>query len=330
MALRICDSGTSVSPPDGAGTDAAAGLGAAAAAQRRAGPTSGCAGVGWAAWSGGGLGLALRGLLRWCRRLGPALDERENVVARDAPTGAGAGQLRDVDVVLADEAPHRRRHARGAVAAATCRGMLRGLCVRRRCDLLRPLWFGLCRRGRSSSGRRRLLLFDGGLIGAGCRIRLRGLRLRGRLLRLGLCGRRLGLCGLRLGLGFRGGRCLGGRCLACRRFRGAGLGVDLGDRGTDGDGLPVGDQDLRDRPGDLGRNLGIHLVGDDLEERVVLLDGVAFLDQPALDRAFGDRFAELGHLDRGCHRGAFLWSDRSLRRSAVRIVTDCRASVSVG
>ncbi len=118
-------------------------------------------------------------------------------------------------------------------------------------------------------------------------------------------------CGLGFGLrlchrglwrrGFRG-RCLFRRCVLRRSLRGDAIGVDLGDRGADGDGLPIGDEDLRDRPGDLGRHLGVHLVGDDLEERVVLLDGVAFLDQPALDRAFGDRFAQLGHLDRGCHR----------------------------
>ena len=44
-------------------------------------------------------------------------------------------------------------------------------------------------------------------------------------------------------------------------------------------------------------NLGIDLVGRDLEQRLVAVDRVADLLDPADDRAFGDRLAHLGHHD---------------------------------
>jgi hypothetical protein len=116
-------------------------------------------------------------------------------------------------------------------------------------------------------------------------------------------------CRFGLGLGLRGGR-IGPSSGA--------IGVDLGDRGADRDRLAIGDQDLRHLPRDLGGNLGIHLVSDDLEQRVVLLDGVALLDEPALDRALGDRLAQLGHLDRGSHR-----CRSSLSGRVVFVMSDC-------
>ena len=42
-------------------------------------------------------------------------------------------------------------------------------------------------------------------------------------------------------------------------------------------------------------NLGVDLVGRDLEQRLVALDLVADLLHPADDRAFGDRLPHLGH-----------------------------------
>ena len=52
------------------------------------------------------------------------------------------------------------------------------------------------------------------------------------------------------------------------------------------------------------RDLGVHLVGRDLEERLVAIDRVADLLDPADDRAFRNRFAHLGHHD-GCGHRSF-------------------------
>ena len=49
-------------------------------------------------------------------------------------------------------------------------------------------------------------------------------------------------------------------------------------------------------------NLGVHLVGADLEDRLVALHRVADLLQPLRQRPLGDRFAHLGHDDvNACH-----------------------------
>ena len=65
-------------------------------------------------------------------------------------------------------------------------------------------------------------------------------------------------------------------------------------------------EDLYKRPGGWSGNLGVDLVGGDLDERLVRLHAVADLLQPAEDRALGDRLAHLGHGDlnargAGCH-----------------------------
>ena len=281
-----------MSPPVGAGTDGGAGLAAGSAA------------CGAAAWAGGG-GRRGCGLGRCCRRrLGPGLglgalrDEGHDIVAGHAAGGTAAGQLRDIDVVLAHQPTHRRRHATATVGAGWRRA--RGwLCLRLSlggrlrvfCRRFGGLWLGLWLGGLRLGGR-----ILAGRFFSGSR-RVLGSRWRLFLL---LDGFGAGIGG-RFGLGRFGslrGFSLGGR-LGC----GTGaLGVDLRDRCADGNGLAVGNQDLRDGAADLGRHLGVHLVGDDLEQRVVLLDAVAFLDEPALDRALGDRLAQLGHLDRRCHR----------------------------
>ena len=49
------------------------------------------------------------------------------------------------------------------------------------------------------------------------------------------------------------------------------------------------------------RDLGVDLVGRDLDDRLVLLDPVAFLHQPARDRAFEDALAERRKLHRDAH-----------------------------
>jgi hypothetical protein len=61
--------------------------------------------------------------------------------------------------------------------------------------------------------------------------------------------------------------------------------------------------DLQQRAGDRGRDLGVDLVGGDLEQRLVDLDGVAYLLQPAGDGAFGDALAQLRKCDVGGHGG---------------------------
>ena len=58
---------------------------------------------------------------------------------------------------------------------------------------------------------------------------------------------------------------------------------------------PSCDLDLLKRAGGGRGNLGIDLVGGDLEERLVALDGVAGLLEPLGEGAFGDGFAHLGH-----------------------------------
>jgi hypothetical protein len=49
------------------------------------------------------------------------------------------------------------------------------------------------------------------------------------------------------------------------------------------------------------RDLGVDLVGGDLEQRLVDLDGVADLLQPAGDGAFGDALAQLRKCDVSGH-----------------------------
>jgi hypothetical protein len=140
-----------------------------------------------------------------------------------------------------------------------------------------------------------------------CRLGL-GLLLRGRLLflffvlRLGFGGGLflflffflflLRLLGLRLGLGL-----------------GLGLGLAAFDVslahhcecGSDLHGLAFGHEDLLDLPGRGRGDFRIHLVGRDLNEELVLLDGVALLLQPFSDRSLDDGLAELRHLDLSRH-----------------------------
>ncbi len=88
----------------------------------------------------------------------------------------------------------------------------------------------------------------------------------------------------------------GGGLDIARPARGGVLGrLDLGDLGVVRDGLALLDEDCLQDPGERRRDLGVDLVGDDLEERLVLLDGVTGLLQPLADRPLGDALAELGH-----------------------------------
>ena len=59
------------------------------------------------------------------------------------------------------------------------------------------------------------------------------------------------------------------------------------------------DADLLEDARGRRRDLGVHLVGRDLEQRLVALDAVADVLQPLRDRALGDRLAHLRHDDVG-------------------------------
>ena len=90
-----------------------------------------------------------------------------------------------------------------------------------------------------------------------------------------------------------GGRALlGGRC----GRRGA-LGRDHRDTRADGHRLALVHEDLLDDAGAGTRDLGVDLVGRDLEKRLVGLDRIALVLDPADDRALRDGHAHLGHHD---------------------------------
>ena len=242
----------------------AAGAGAAAAGASAAGGGA----------AGAAAGLCWLGVARW-----PPPSTKASTSSRvTRPPAPLPLQLGDVDVVLADQAAHGRRHpdvpspaagagsCRPAPAASAAGGARRGSPARR-----------------ARAARRRLL-------GAG-------------RARRGLAARPLGAVRLWRGRRPRPAR----RGSARPRLRPSGsaaaapcaIARDLGQRRADLHRLAVGHDDLGDGAGDLGGHLGVDLVGHHLEQRVVLLDRVAFLDQPALDRPLGDRLAELRHLDGG-------------------------------
>jgi hypothetical protein len=97
------------------------------------------------------------------------------------------------------------------------------------------------------------------------------------------------------------------RRLAGRGHRGRGrFGAgfpDHRDHAVDGDGLAFLDADLGHHAGGRRRDLRVDLVGGDLEQRLVAIDLVADLLDPADDRAFGNRLAHLGHHNISRHDG---------------------------
>src|SRR5437762_11831160 len=99
--------------------------------------------------------------------------------------------------------------------------------------------------------------------------------------------------------GQRGLRFLGGwscrRRRRHRRHRRALVGLQDRDERLHGDGLPLLDLDLNELPRGGRRNLGVHLVGRDLEEPLVALYFVAELLEPLAERALVGAFAHLGH-----------------------------------
>src|SRR5699024_9689036 len=75
--------------------------------------------------------------------------------------------------------------------------------------------------------------------------------------------------------------------------------ADDGEGGADVDGLVLLGHDLLQGAGDGGGDLGVDLVGGDLEQGLVDLDGVADGLEPLGDGALGDGLAEFGHDDVG-------------------------------
>jgi hypothetical protein len=72
------------------------------------------------------------------------------------------------------------------------------------------------------------------------------------------------------------------------------------------DGLTFWNPDLRDHTARGRRNLRIHLVRRDLEERFVPLDRFSDLLQPAGDRTLGDGLSKLWHQDISQRANPFL------------------------
>ncbi len=104
----------------------------------------------------------------------------------------------------------------------------------------------------------------------------------------------------------RGGFRLRLRRLGGRRGRGGSCSghLDLGDHRSHENGLSLGGGDLDQLALEGRRDLGIDLVRDHLDDRLVTLDEVALVFQPVVDCALGDRFTELRHLDLGqAHAG---------------------------
>ncbi len=211
----------------------------------------------------------------------PRSDVAQHVVLGDPTCEAGAGYRADVHVVLGGHAAnHRGRFPPQPLLGGLRRPVAPG---------------GICHgpslragsRGNSPWRRRRWLSAAVAALG------------RSRWRRSDRSGRSPG--GSR-GLG--GCRCVGCGCcrragaLGCGRFgrrTGGGIGFDPGHHGLDRDRLTLLHQNLRQHPRVGSRDLGIDLVGRDLEDRLVPLDRVSHLLDPARQRPFGNRLAHLGH-----------------------------------
>ena len=128
----------------------------------------------------------------------------------------------------------------------------------------------------------------------------------------------------RSGLGGRG-RCLGPSRVRSGRSAGpcghpVPVRVDVRDDGADLDGLALRHEDFDQGSRRRRRDLGVHLVRGDLQDRLVPLDGVADLLQPLGNRALDDGFAHLGHrhFDSGHEQLLHALVRRATRTSADR------------
>src|SRR5438309_8112493 len=105
---------------------------------------------------------------------------------------------------------------------------------------------------------------------------------------------------------------MGGARLAFLGRRGCRGRLDLRDDRADTDRLTLGDGDLDELALERRGDLGVDLVGHDLDDRLVALDEVPLVLEPFVDRALGHGFAQLGHLDlRNAHAGSSSLSGRS-------------------
>ena len=95
---------------------------------------------------------------------------------------------------------------------------------------------------------------------------------------------------------------------------------DHADDGFDGDGRAGAVQDLRQLAAGRGGHLGVHLVGGDLEQRLVLGDILALVLEPADDGPLGDRLAHLRHHDVDWHLVLPLLNSRLVQWSPARLI----------
>ncbi len=206
-----------------------------------------------------GCAMAPAGPGAWGRRC--ALDIAQDVLLRYTPREATPGNARDVDAVLGRDLTDERRGFR-----------------------TQPLFGGLDPAAITASERGWRL----GPRGWGCRCGSRfGLRWRWRW----RCRRRGGRGGPRSSgcpLGCCGGGCGRGGAL---------IGFDHRHERLHGNCLTFLHLDLDQHAGVRRRDLGVHLVGRDLEQRLVPFHLVAELLEPLGERPFGDRLAHLGHED---------------------------------
>ena len=206
------------------------------------------------------------------------LDVVRDVLAGDPPAAAGADDLRGGQAVLAEEAPDGGRHA-GVGVAGRVGGRGRG------------------RRPRRGAGGRAAATALAGARGAGRAVGGRSVGRRRRPARA-LVGAGAAPCAAARRAAAAGPRlaAVGGASVRAATRRVALVGrLDDRDLGVVRDGRALLDEDLLEDARERRRNLGVDLVGDDLDQRLVLRDGVAGLLQPLADRPLGHALAELGH-----------------------------------
>ena len=110
--------------------------------------------------------------------------------------------------------------------------------------------------------------------------------------------------GLRLAALRRGRWCkvLRGGRLGCRAKRdGRTVALDVGDDRADLDGFALSYKDLGENARLRRGDLGVDLVGRDLEDRLVPVHGLTDLLEPLGDGALGDGLTHLGHRHFGAH-----------------------------
>ena len=205
------------------------------------------------------------------------LDERDHVVTRDATRVSGARDLLGSQVVLAQKAAHSWRHPRVGVAARA-RAVGRG----GRADAIAAGAVRCEREGRPPAATRRRRPSPGQQAHSSAR-RLEPPR--------ALDQEHATAAGA--------GSSAGARLFGCRRLGAAAppspTASMIAISALLGTVAPSSARILRQGAFERRRDLGVDLVGDDLEERLVLGDVVAGLLEPLADRPLGHALAELGH-----------------------------------